>query len=199
MRLPTAERRPQIAATALQLIGEDGFAALTMARLAAAIGMTSGALFRHFASRDEILAFAVDHAVAQLEATFPADELPPLERLTTLARARIRLVRAQPGLAWLLLSEEPMSVLPDDAKARLERLVKRSRRFLLDTLRSGIEDGSIRNDIAPEALVIPVAGTIQMLIRSPGPHRAAFGARIKSDRALVALETLLQPPTGDSR
>ena len=199
MRLPTAQRRPQIAATALRLIGEDGFAALTMARLADAIGMTSGALFRHFASRDEILALAVENAVEQLDATFPDDALPPLERLTALARARVRLVRAHPGLAWLLLSEEPAAVLPAEAKARIERLVKRSRRFLLDALRTGADDGSIRNDVAPEVLVIPVAGTIQMLIRSPGPHRAAFGARIKSDRALAALETLLRPPTGDSR
>ena len=199
MRLPTTERRPQIAAAALRLIGEQGLASLTMARLAEAVGITSGALFRHFRSREDILALAVEEAVAQLETAFPDDSLAPTERLIELARARIRIVRAHPGLAWLLLSEEPMVALPADSVARLERLVKKSRRYLLDALRSGAANGTIRTDIAPEVLVIPVAGTIQMLIGSPGPHRAAFGSRIKSDRVLGALTTLLQPPSGVSR
>jgi len=161
--------------------------------------MTSGALFRHFRSRDEILGLAVENAIAQLEETFPDSALAPMERLMGLARARIRLVRSHPGLAWLLLSEEAMKALPADAVAPLERLVKTSRRYLLDALRAGAADGSIRADIAPEVLVIPVAGTIQMLIRSPGAHGAAFGTRLKSDRALAALETLIKPTTGDSR
>ena len=198
MRLPTAERRPQIAATALRLIGEDGYASLTTARLARELDMTSGALFRHFRSRDEILGLAVQNAIAQLEKTFPDSALAPMERLLGLARARIRLVRSHPGLAWLLLSEEAIKALPADAVVRLERLVKKSRRYLLDALRSGAADGTMRADIVPEILVIPVAGTIQMLIRSPGPHRAAFGTRLKSDRALAALETLLTPLTGST-
>ena len=52
-------------------------------------------------------------------------EAGTIERLVTLARARIRLVRSHPGLAWLLLSEEPMAVLPADSIARLERLGQR--------------------------------------------------------------------------
>jgi len=195
-RAPSSRRRPQIAAGALDLVGREGLAALTMAKLAAEVGVTTGALFRHFSSRDEILETAVADAVARIEETFPDAGLPPRERLFALARERVRLVGGDPGLAWLMLSEEARLALPDAAVETLGGLVRRSRRFLLACLREAAADGSVRDDIAPETLLVPVVGTIHMLIRAPGVHRRAFRRKQRPDDVLAALATLLAPPRG---
>ncbi|MCP4835493.1 MAG: TetR/AcrR family transcriptional regulator, partial [Phycisphaera sp.] len=85
-RKSTAERREEIATAVLSIIGRTGLTSLTMSNLAAEIGVTSGALFRHFETRDDILREAVRHAVARIDRTFPDESLPPLDRLFTLAK-----------------------------------------------------------------------------------------------------------------
>ncbi len=62
---------------ALRIIGERGRGALTTANLATEIGLSSGALFRHFASLDDVLREAVRVALRTIEGTFPDASLPP--------------------------------------------------------------------------------------------------------------------------
>ena len=52
---------------------------------------------------------------------------------------------ADPGVAWVLRSEQAYLSLPVDAVARLRDLVKRSKRFVLTALRDGSADGTIRD------------------------------------------------------
>jgi regulator of cell morphogenesis and NO signaling len=183
-RKPTGKRREEIAQAVLRIIGEQGLTSLTTATLAAEVGVTTGALYRHFASLDEILAETVRLAVERLEATFPDVSLPPLDRLLTLARNRVRVLGNDPGLAWLLRSEQAYLTLPTGAAEPLRDIARRSRDFLLDTLREGIESGSIRGDIAPDLLLVPVLGTIHAVIGS---------GREDPERVLLALVRLLEP------
>jgi len=195
-RKPGAVRRVEIAEAALRLAGERGLAALTMATLAAEVGLTSGALFRHFASRGEILEAAVERAVARLEATFPPPGRAPLERILELARARVALLGAEPGLAWLLTSDQAYVSLPPGAVARLGGLVGRTRAVLLESLREGAADGGVRADVACEHLLVTVVGTIHALIGARGLQRGATGgARPAVEPVLAALARLLSPPS----
>lgn len=56
-------------------MAEHGIQALTMARIAEAVGLTPGALYRHFRSRAEIVAAIVDRDLAEL-ADVDAHDLP---------------------------------------------------------------------------------------------------------------------------
>lgn len=196
VRKPTAVRREEIARASLRIVGRRGPAALTTTALAEEIGVTSGALFRHFASREDILREVVRYALEQVETTFPDPALPPLERLLSLARSRSRLLGANPGLAWLLHSEQACHALPPDAAADLKGLVARSRRFLLDALRDGAAIGTVRADAEPEALLVPVLGTIHVLAGLSGPrHRGGSGTGSEPEAVLRALALLLAPPS----
>jgi AcrR family transcriptional regulator len=195
-RKPSATRREEIVRATLHIIGERGVPSLTAAALADEVGLTSGALFRHFDSMDDILRAAVDHAVERLEATFPEPRLPPRERLHSLARGRIELLRGEPGLAWMLRSEQAYLVLPADAVQRLRAVVARSREALLTALRDGVRDGSFRVDIEPRDLLVPVVGTIHALTGGAGIHRESTAtARRNAGRALAALIRMLEPPS----
>ena len=105
-RKPAVERRDEIARAVLRIIGERGLTSLTIATIAAEVGVTNGALYRHFASLDEILEETVRHGVERIDATFPDPSLPPVERLLALAGNRVTLLGGDPGLAWLLRSEQ---------------------------------------------------------------------------------------------
>jgi AcrR family transcriptional regulator len=195
VRKPAAERREEICGAVCRLIGERGLSSLTTTVLASEIGVTSGALFRHFASRDEILDGAVRYALEKIAETFPEPSLPPLERLLQLGRNRIALFQNEPGVAWLLRSEEASLSLPPDAVARLRGLVDESARYLLDTIREGVAAGSIRNDIEPEHLRVVVVGTIHALAGMPGVHKEARKSRRKDpEPVLAALARVLATP-----
>lgn len=192
-RKPTAIRRTEIARAVLRIIGTQGVTALTTSRLAAEVGVTSGALFRHFASQDDILRYANQHAVARIEATFPDDSLAPVRRIRTLAANRVRVLGADPGLTWFIHSDQAALALPADAAALLRTVVTRTRAFLLDALREGAADGSIRRDIDPEVLLVPVLGTIHTLIGTAGVRRLTAARRRSHERVLDGLMSLLTP------
>ena len=196
-RKPAAERREDIARAVLRIIGERGLTSLTTATLASEVGVTTGALYRHFASLDEILIETVRFGVERIEATFPDPSLPPLDRLLALARNRVRLLGDDPGLAWLLRSEQAYLTLPEDAVRRLCDVVRRSRLFLLGTLREGAEGNSIRGDIEPELLLVPVLGTIHAVIGAGRTQRQlSRGKQPDPERVLYALARLLEPSPG---
>jgi len=197
-RRPSAERRPEIARAALRIIGERGRRALTTANLAAELGLSSGALFRHFASLEDVLREAVRVALLEVAATFPDRSLAPLERLLALAGNRMRLIAADRGIGWLLRSDQAQLTLPDDASALLRSLAKSSQRFLLTALREGADDGSIRGDVDPEILLLTVTGTVHAWVGMPGIHQKTKGARERDATAVLSALALLLAP-GDKR
>ncbi len=187
-------RRAQIAKAVLQLVGKRGLLALTASTLADEVGVTSGALFRHFRSRDEMLAAAVHYAVDKIEGTFPDATLPGRERVVSLARNRVELLAAEPGLAWLLRSEQAYLALPEGAVTALRALVERSRRFFVTAIEDGAADGTIRRDIDANALALVVMGTVHALVGMPGVHRRpARAAQLNLDQVLLALAQLIAP------
>ncbi|MDP6539888.1 MAG: TetR/AcrR family transcriptional regulator, partial [Planctomycetota bacterium] len=193
-RKPTRVRRREIAEAALRVIGERGAPSLTAATLAAEVGLTPGALFRHFASVDEILCEAVEVAVEALERTFPPAAAPPLERLRRLALERIALVTERPGYSWLLLSDQVSLCVPDAAVERLRELVRRSRTFLMRAFEDGVASGALRSDVPPQTMLVLFTGTVHSLIAAGGVHREA--ASPAAPRPVIgALLALLENPS----
>jgi len=136
----------------------------------------------------------------KIEATFPDETLPPLERLLALARRRVQVLGGDSGLAWLVRSDEVHLTLPEDAIAALRHLMVRSKRFLLEAIREGAAEGSIRDDIEPEILLVPVLGTIHALIGMTGIHRSSKIARGEDlERVFSALALLLEPKSKKRR
>lgn len=188
------ERREEILGAVCRIIGERGLTSLTTTTLAAEVGVTTGALFRHFVSRDDILDGAVAHALEKIAGTYPDETLPPRQRILELARNRIELFRAEPGIAWLLRSEEAALSLPAETVARLREQVERSARYILAALREGVDAGTIRDDIPPEHLRVVVMGTVHALAGMPGVHRAARKrSALDPTPVLATLETLITP------
>ena len=192
-------RREEIAAAAMRIIGGRGLPALTTATLAAEVGLTGGALFRHFASQEEILRHATRNAAAAIEDTFPDPSLPPLERLMTLARKRVRAFAGNPGLVWFVRSDEALVALPADAADLLRGLVERSKRCVLDAIRQGVREGRIRDDVEPEVLQVLVMATIHALVGMSGLHRQSVRPRTGPERVLEGLAHLLAPAPSASR
>lgn len=197
-RKPTAERREQIALAALRRIGERGFAALTTASLAEAVGLSAGALFRHFDSREAILDEAVRLAEQRVEATFPDPAGAALDRLRQLACARIDLLTQEPGIAWLLRSAEALLSLPTGAVTRLRALVQRSRATVRAAIDEAVAAGDLRADVPADVLLLAYTSTVHALVGQPGLQGWGMGSSPAAP-AIEGLLTLLSAPDAPRR
>lgn len=160
-------RQVELTDAALHLVATKGIAALNTRSLAAEVGLSSGAIFRHFASLDALLDAVVARVEAVLESTYPPTTLPPVERLGRFIEARSTAVGKQLGILRLVLSEQFLLALPKTGSARLAGCVEKTYAFVLDCVREGQAAGQLRTDLAAETLTPIVIGTIQVLAISP--------------------------------
>jgi TetR/AcrR family transcriptional regulator len=198
-RRPTEERRAELVDAALHIIATRGITALSTRTLAGHVGLTSGALFRHFPTLDALLVGVVDRVEAVLDATYPPAGLPPVERLDRFVEARSTAVGERLGILRLLQSEQFRLALPADGSDRLARCVGRTRRFLGECLREGQATGVFRSDLPAEALTMIVVGTVQALAQAGGPPASGVPSGFDHAEIRRALITLLQPPHGGNR
>ena len=155
MRLSSSQRQEQIVQAALELLAEHSVDRLTTRRVAARIGISQPALFRHFASREEILIAVLDHVRASLgaEATcILASGLGAREAVQALMTVLLDYVRAHPGMPRLLFYDAATSV--DDTadstlRPRLRQLLEMQCALIGELLARAREEGQLPAGVDP--------------------------------------------------
>jgi AcrR family transcriptional regulator len=159
VRQPTEERRRQIADAALKIIAERGLGRFTTQAIAAEIGVTDGTLFRHFASKEDIVLAALDRVEERLFEGFPPDDPDPLVRLERFFRFRASLVGANPVIARLAFSEElPHAAGPRGAQ-QVESWKQRSLDFIVSCVDEAAAQGRIPRGLPVREIGVMVLGT----------------------------------------
>jgi AcrR family transcriptional regulator len=192
-RRSTEERQVEIADAALRILGDRGVTGMTVTAVAKEVGLTGGALYRHFPSTDAILEAVALRVTELLDAATPPATLAPRAWLLELANLRTATVGGHAGLSRLLLNEQLTLSLPPAAIETLAGAVKRTRDGIVRALEAGQTSGEFRADIPAQALVPIVLGTIQLIaIQRGGPKLS----RLITDPmpVFLSLLQLLAPP-----
>ena len=187
------ERRVEIADAALRLIATEGIASLTVATLANELGLTGGALYRHFPSSDAILDAVAERAVELLDASLPDPSLSPMVWLEPFVDSRTRAVSGHKGLASLIISDQLAKALPETAFEHLRGAVRRTFVQVERALLSGQSQGQIRQDLSARELAPVVMGIVQMIALSRSG--SLLGRVTSSERTWHTLRTLLLAST----
>lgn len=191
-RKPTAERREEILDAAGRLLLRNGISSLTMATLAQEVGVTSGALFRHFDTRDAILTALAERTAARLREDLagPHEGAPP-ERLYAFITARLGTVSKSPALPAMVLSPDVHLALPPEGRSALAEIVRETHAYLRALIAEGQRAGHFRDDLRPEEAAVGVLGVLALHAMTRAlPAPFAKGR----DVAALALK-LLTPPT----
>lgn len=99
-------REQQILQAAEDLFYEKGFDATGVDAIAERVGITGGAIYRHFASKDEILGVLFDHVIDAALEQLPSQADDPDNDLRAMIQAHVSIAMKHPKLAGIWLREQ---------------------------------------------------------------------------------------------
>jgi AcrR family transcriptional regulator len=107
-RLPTETRQAELVAAALALASERSPPLITTADIAAAVGISQGAVFKHFATKDAIwlaaMAWVHSSLLARLD-DVAGGATDPLDAMRAMFMAHVDFVTTHPGVPRVLFYE----------------------------------------------------------------------------------------------
>ncbi len=189
-RLDTEARQQQIAEAALKVIARQGLRRFTVAAIAREVGLTSGALFKHFPDKDAIVTAALERVEATMFAGFPPAHSDPLERLGLFFQHRLEAITANPHIGALVTSDQLVHVSGDISGQRVAQWQLRSSRFIRACLEEAAAAGSLREGVEIDAMIVLIHGAIRSLGVANRPRMDAPG--LEPQRLWSNLRRLLE-------
>lgn len=186
----TASTRERLLAAARTVVEADGYGAASVVAVAEAAGVATGTLYRHFASKEELLVELFRSVCdREIEVMGEASKQPgdrELDRLLGVLGTFAERALRRPRLAWALVAE------PVDPAVDAERLHYRARyaRLLEERLRDAVAGGEIPEQPVALTAAALVGGCAEALV---GPLSDA-GA--DPDATVAAILTLARRAVG---
>ena len=164
--LPAMERRAVTVETVIALAAEQNPSEITTASIAKRMGLTQGAIFRHFTTKDAILEAVMEWVAEKLlsgqEKVLQAG-LSPLVALEAIFLAHIDFVAEHPGVPRILFGELQRGE-STAAKLMAQSLIRRYAERVRQLLEEGKECGEVDTSLESEAGAILFIGTVQGLV-----------------------------------
>jgi AcrR family transcriptional regulator len=189
-RRSSRSRRDQILDVAAQLFARHGFHGVSIADLGSAVGISGPALYRHFASKEALLAEMLvgisEHLLDGAQAlTAAADD--PDDALRALVDFQVEFAMRQPEL--IVVHDRDIANLPPTARRRVRMLQRRYVEVWVDTLQRrhpGLATATART---------AAHAAFGLLNSTPHTDRTPAAARVLRRMALAALRDLDPEPS----
>ena len=183
--LPADERRALTVDAVVELAAEQNPRDITTAAIAKRMGLTQGALFRHFPTKDAILEAVMTWVAERLLSRVDRaaqNVTSPLAALEAVFMAHIDFVSEHPGVPRMLFGElqRPGETLP---KRMVQTLIQRYGERLRHLLERGKAIGELDANLDIETASVSFIGSIQGLVMQS--LIAGDAARIRRDASGV--------------
>lgn len=165
-RLSSKARQADIVQILLALAAQQSPADITTAAIANAIGLTQGAVFRHFPTKEAIWLSVLDwveHNLLGSIAEAASSETDPLLALRAVFRAHVRFVALQPGVPRIIFHELQQ---PGDSplKQRVRTILHSHKQTVTGLLHAARQQGLIAAGLRLESASMLFLGAIQGLV-----------------------------------
>jgi AcrR family transcriptional regulator len=166
IRHSAEERRQEAVGAVIDLAREHGPEGITTQAIAERIGVTHGALFRHFPDKASIWAAVFDWLGARLgrvaDAALAAGG-DPLQQLERLFHAQVDFVASHPGVPRILFHELQRPVA-STLHGLARNIVGGYRKRIKTLIRSAKAAGQLPAELDEEAAAVLFIGTVQGLV-----------------------------------
>jgi AcrR family transcriptional regulator len=163
----TEVRQQQIVNAARILIFKYGSEHLTVKRIAAEVGISEAAIYRHFKSKKSILAFLLGHIedalLADISHEYAGSRPITLEAIEKTIHNHFSALDLKKGISFQVVAEI-ISLGDKDLNKKASQTISKYISGLKDLLGEGVKTGFIRDDIDLEAAATLLFGLVQGLV-----------------------------------
>ena len=167
-RKNTLVRQKEILSAARKLIVQYGSEHVTVRRISKGIGVSEGAIYRHFKSKRDVLSFLVDDIedtlLKDIEKNYAAGR-NTLEILQKVAKGHISAIEQRKGVSFQVIAEI-VSFGDKRLNKKMYDVINKYIDHIRGILAEGVETGVIRQDIDLEAAATLFFGMTQGLVNT---------------------------------
>lgn len=186
-RETTNIRQEQIKRAVLQIITDEGLHNITTRNLAKRIGLSEGAIFRHFATKRDIIVGIMNDVSDDLVGSLRNIALSPdkaEKKLSRYLNYNMTYLKENRGITILLFSEA--AHLGDkELKEKLSQILAEQKQFIVKIVKDGIAEGLWNKNINPEEFAdlymgIPISFNIELVLNKSELNLEIFCKRMFS-------------------
>ena len=162
----TAVRKDQIVNAAKKLIIKHGSENLTIRAIAREVGLSEGALYRHFKSKRDILSLLADTIEADLLGDIKVSNIEGesySKILDSILRGHLSAIKQRQGISFQVIA---MCISFGDKKLnkRLSEIIYKYIEEIKSLLRRGVESGELRENLDLDGTALLFFGMTQSLV-----------------------------------
>lgn len=161
------KRQEEIIDAAIQIIDRKGIQGLTIKNLSKDIGVTEGAIYRHFANKREILTSILVHFQGKMKEFHESSHLAGKSTFwkisATLNHFR-KLFEVNPAIVSVIFAEE---IFQNDhaLSDKVAELITENQEFMLSLINEGQSKGELRSDLDALMMVSSILGPFRLIVK----------------------------------
>ena len=158
------KRQIEILDASKDLIGTKGIQNLTIKNIAKKVSFSEPAIYRHFKNKSEIiksvLLFQREIIKNGIFSILKSD-IPSIEKLKTIIDFQFNHFQKNPSIITIIFSESSFQYFVSDI---IQKMIKKRNQKLIQILKEGQVEESIRNDISAEQISTIIMGSMRLTV-----------------------------------
>lgn len=188
------KRQMEIMQAAIGLIAREGYEKLTTKNIAAELGVSDAALYRHFDSKKELITMILryfEDISCRVISTIDSKDLSPMEKIRYFVMNRYEMFREEPELAMVMFSEE---LFKNDRtfEEYLLSIMHIHRDQVMGYIMQGQKLGEIRSDLNPMNIFRMIVGSMRMLVTQWNLSKHAFDLELEGKSLFNTIKKLIE-------
>jgi AcrR family transcriptional regulator len=186
------QRQEKIIQASIKLISDGGIQHLTIKALAAEVGVSEPAIYRHFKSKMDILKTLLS-MIQEESRRFRnkiSQEEPSLKQIEAMFTTHTRQFIANPALTSIIFSEE---IFQNDKKLSdvVLTIMNEKQEFIHSVIEREQQAGQVRTDISADKLTLIIMGTLRLIVSRWKLTNFKFDLNAETREAWMSLSSML--------
>ncbi len=189
------DRQKQIVDATLDIIATIGIQNLTIRKLAEKVGVTEGAIYRHYPSKDEILVSVAGYFKSESTVILQQiidSEGSSVHKIKMFFLGRCRQFKDNHALALVLFSDDIFKG-SGRVQAEISATIHSHGRLLVKIITEGQDSGTIRANIVAEHMFMMIMGALRLLVTRWRAADFGFDLLGEGEKLWASIEALVTP------
>ena len=188
-----SKRQTDIIGAALEIISRTGITGLNIKTLSDRIGVTEGAIYRHFDSKAEILSTVAElfeSSTTEILQSILSSDGTSVERIKRFFLGRCEQFSENRGLVMVMFSEE---IFKKEKKIQKKVLstIENHRKLLVETIKEGQKRREIIDSVRAEHLFLMIIGSLRLLVTKWRSRNFNFDLSAKGNELWGSIERVI--------